>query len=285
MFCFSIISSFLYCQSYHKLIDENLKWSVLYVDRDYGPDSLYHTLTYDFLGDSIIDSISYKVLYFTLNDNTYHQGARFIREDTNKRVWLKRRADNQEGLLYDFSLVEGDSALIGEKFNGVYMYVDSITNVLVNNTRRSKFWMSCKIIPDYSEWWIEGIGSNRGILQSGSVSATNWDYYTYLLCAHEMEDLIYINNFYNTCLITYVDIPEINKMMINIYPNPAFNEITVDGENINQVSLYDLKGNIISDVPKANNSIKIDVSGLTSGIYIIRIQTNKKVIVKKIIKQ
>jgi hypothetical protein len=145
--------------------------------------------------------------------------------------------------------------------------------------------MSCKIIPDYSEWWIEGIGSNRGILQSGSVSATNWDYYTYLLCAHEMEDLIYINNFYNTCLITYVDIPEINKMMINIYPNPAFNEITVDGENINQVSLYDLKGNIISDAPKANNSIKIDVSGLTSGIYIIRIQTNKKVIVKKIIKQ
>lgn len=85
------------------------------------------------------------------------------------------------------------------------------------------------------------------------------------------------------CEITSISIPK--DETCTIFPNPAFNEITVVGEEINYLSIYDLKGNLIIDQKNIGNKLVVNVSDLTSGIYVIKIYTDNSLIVKKIVKQ
>ena len=70
---------------------------------------------------------------------------------------------------------------------------------------------------------------------------------------------------------------------ISYFPNPTNNMLFIDSnENPVKVSIYNVLG---KEVISAKNSKEIDVSGLPSGVYIIRIsvgdgvhQTNKKFI-------
>ena len=73
----------------------------------------------------------------------------------------------------------------------------------------------------------------------------------------------------------------INKLeltnSISIYPNPAKTAINITEQsdlNIQQISIIDLTGKLIH--AEASNFNTIDVSALSSGIYIIRIHTDGK---------
>jgi methionine-rich copper-binding protein CopC len=70
---------------------------------------------------------------------------------------------------------------------------------------------------------------------------------------------------------------------INLYPNPSNGQFTLDFTSVkNQVSsvkIYDLVGkNVYSKDAKINegaNKLSIDVSNLTSGVYILNIENQK----------
>jgi len=80
----------------------------------------------------------------------------------------------------------------------------------------------------------------------------------------------------NTSLFSY------NQIIL--YPNPASNYIQLQGINDNtQVSIFDLNGRVLQSVPYSKNEI-IDVSKLTIGTYILKIQdANKTIESKKLI--
>ncbi len=64
---------------------------------------------------------------------------------------------------------------------------------------------------------------------------------------------------------------------ISIYPNPAKTAINITEQsdlNIQQISIIDLTGKLIH--AEASNFNTIDISALSSGIYIIRIHTDGK---------
>ena len=63
-----------------------------------------------------------------------------------------------------------------------------------------------------------------------------------------------------------------------IYPNPAKNILTIDGD-YTSATIYDVFGKIviITDYRKT-----IDVLSLSSGVYFIHITTNHAIIIKKI---
>jgi len=72
------------------------------------------------------------------------------------------------------------------------------------------------------------------------------------------------------------------KSKVNIYPNPVQNEIHIEtGEVVNSVEVFDLLGKQILNSKDKN----IDVSGLQSGIYLLKINTNQGSLTEKIIKQ
>lgn len=69
---------------------------------------------------------------------------------------------------------------------------------------------------------------------------------------------------------------------ISIYPNPTSNSITISSAtNIISLELYNLLG---KRVMVAKNRNKLDLSNLNLGVYLINIQTEKRKITKKIIK-
>lgn len=72
---------------------------------------------------------------------------------------------------------------------------------------------------------------------------------------------------------------------IQIYPNPATDILTVDGlpEN-SSLQLLDPIGRTLSSFTTHHSSFKIDVSSLTPGLYILRIQTPSGTVVKKIVR-
>ncbi len=82
------------------------------------------------------------------------------------------------------------------------------------------------------------------------------------------------------------DIPLINEKGIIVYPNPTKGDvnITTQGEKINSYSLYNVNGQLLLKSEKLKTmSEKINLSGFSKGVYIIKIITNKNVYSKKII--
>jgi hypothetical protein len=70
----------------------------------------------------------------------------------------------------------------------------------------------------------------------------------------------------------------------NIYPNPVAKEINIEshGIEIGEVSILDIKGNLIKTFPSNEN---INVSDLEKGVYILRIQYENNIINKRFIKE
>jgi len=58
---------------------------------------------------------------------------------------------------------------------------------------------------------------------------------------------------------------------INLYPNPAFNEFNIELEQevLDQVNMYNLQGQLV----KTSNIKNVDVSDLTTGIYLVQVVT------------
>ena len=85
-------------------------------------------------------------------------------------------------------------------------------------------------------------------------------------------------------LQTQTNIPELHVFKdFKVFPNPAKDEIFIKSESqIKKVEVYSLTGNLMMS---ENNFIeKISVSALPPGIYLLEIFTDKKLIIRKIVK-
>ncbi|MBI5220177.1 MAG: T9SS type A sorting domain-containing protein [Bacteroidia bacterium] len=85
-----------------------------------------------------------------------------------------------------------------------------------------------------------------------------------------------------------VDVPQtkIEEFYCKIYPNPVKNELTIEYNNSGFIK-YDIL-NVMSKSIKSSvfvNKTIADISQLPSGIYFIRLSTEKGVVLKKFIKQ
>jgi hypothetical protein len=69
---------------------------------------------------------------------------------------------------------------------------------------------------------------------------------------------------------------------ISIYPNPAKESFTISGVNFGEVSVYSLNGQMVL-IKKINPSNNIIPTGDMQGVYIVKIQTNDKSIIKQLI--
>ena len=57
---------------------------------------------------------------------------------------------------------------------------------------------------------------------------------------------------------------------ISVYPNPTANRIYIQGENITKAELFDLRGRKV----KATNQNQIDLSGMGTGSFILKVTTD-----------
>jgi hypothetical protein len=83
----------------------------------------------------------------------------------------------------------------------------------------------------------------------------------------------------------YMNVTNIQKTDILIYPNPASNYINIktDGNDIQSINIYDITGKVIYHKDGLTKKLNIDISYLKEGIYFINIRKNTKTINKKLI--
>ncbi len=88
-------------------------------------------------------------------------------------------------------------------------------------------------------------------------------------------------NYVDSCGHINVGVNEIETSdEVNIYPNPATNEITIETKEKGIVSIY----NVLVEMVIKTEEKKIDVSGLAKGIYFIKLEFENTSISKKFIK-
>ncbi len=73
---------------------------------------------------------------------------------------------------------------------------------------------------------------------------------------------------------------------IKIYPNPTSSIINIHSDfGINSIELYDVQGRILETLLETNTTTTLDISSKTSGIYFLKIKTEKGFKVEKIVKE
>ena len=252
-------------QDYEPIIQEGNEWHTLdvIVNPGFPPNHHYSTLVHWISDDTLIGGVRYTKVMQTVNDVGTPTLAALLREEDGK-VWETYNG-NSEILLYDFTANVGDSLVCGY---GDYFVLDSISIEQIGGVDRKKFWFGLEYDfigePYAMETWIEGIGSDFGLLYCGSYYFCGGYYRA--LCFHQDGELIWQNSEYDACVITSVE--EINDKVISVYPNPAMEIVTIDGVEAAEVQVYNALGQLVKTVRDAN---EISVAGLAEGVYLVRI--------------
>ena len=272
-----------YAQEYVPIIQEGNVWNTL--DVTVSMYNTYYNNIIWFSGDTIIDDVRYAKLMGTTNGGAPHLFS-VLREDDGK-VW-ERLNNQREILLYDFTANVGDTLRCGLWADEYYYYiVDSISVEHIGGVDRKMLWFGLEYTwfhPTAAETWIEGIGSDLGLLYSESAGICGAYYCT--LCFHQNDELIWQNPNYDDC--TFDAVGE-NSFANEIFvcPNPAKDLLNInfaDDNECQSVEIYSLDGRLLI----SQNDIfeTINIANLTPGLYLIKVRMNdgkefsEKIVVK-----
>ena len=227
--------------------------------------------------DTMIGSVNYSQLHRC--GAAYYGG---LRDDGAGKVYFIPADSINELLIYDFTVLAGDTAFVYEDYGGgfvpaTYPY-SSPDSVVINGTYRKRISFSG------SAYWIEGIGCTQGLFREAWPNVSGW--YTNLECMSENNTSIYPVTASGPCSLTSGIEETTTGLQPEIFPNPSSGEFLIrwSGQKNIIVDVYDVLGN---KVHNANgNEIQLKLPDHPNGIYFIHITDQKgNVIIKKIIKQ
>ncbi len=76
-----------------------------------------------------------------------------------------------------------------------------------------------------------------------------------------------------------------NNFLVDIYPNPAMNDISVEMKQKSEIEISNISGQIIKTIYSDDTKTTIDIGNLSGGVYIIKVKTDKGIAIKKFIKE
>jgi uncharacterized repeat protein (TIGR02543 family) len=76
---------------------------------------------------------------------------------------------------------------------------------------------------------------------------------------------------------------ENNSNTINVYPNPTKGEVIVEGKGMSYIRIVNIYGQIVFSSNVVNEQVRIDLSDIAKGIYIMHIEANHGQVIKKIV--
>ena len=113
-----------------------------------------------------------------------------------------------------------------------------------------------------------------------------------LMCTNTLCDSSYLNKSSKSIISVDVIPPVITNINIHesfgqifIYPNPTNENLIIEAPQKAEIEILNFNGQIIRTYNNSGKETTIDVSDLSPGVYIIKTQTDKGVIIQKFIKQ
>lgn len=284
----SLIKSNLNNDVYHPFLN-NSKWFT--VNNSY--EGYINRFSY-LSGDTIINNLLYSKLkykfiklpnlfnYIYATYNKTYLYDHYFREDVdNKKVYILSWG-KYEDLFYDFNLNVGDKLSSATSFT-----LSEIDTIEIKGEDRKKF--TFKTVSGENIIWIEGIGNISDPLSPTAI----FQPYSKLYCAYQNDSLIYDNCYLpDINCYDYSNVETgLNNTDIygcNIYPNPTTGKftVTVNGDALNTIKLYDMNGTLLRvfECNLTENSVSLDISNLLAGVYYCVIETQHAFGTYKIIK-
>ncbi|MGD0709966.1 MAG: LamG-like jellyroll fold domain-containing protein, partial [Bacteroidales bacterium] len=78
---------------------------------------------------------------------------------------------------------------------------------------------------------------------------------------------------------------KVNNNEILLYPNPAFNNLTIECQQKSTIEILNIQGQTILQQQLQQGKTDIDISSLAKGVYILRLYSNEKTVVTRIVKE
>jgi hypothetical protein len=82
-----------------------------------------------------------------------------------------------------------------------------------------------------------------------------------------------------------IGIADLESNNIKIYPSPTTDNLTIEMPQSSRIEVMNVEGQIISLIESADKKTTINLSNLSSGIYIIKALTENGIVTKKFLKQ
>ena len=99
----------------------------------------------------------------------------------------------------------------------------------------------------------------------------------------------YENSEWHDYFTTIVDdcskVPELDEQTASVYPNPTHGTLCIEAENIEAISIYNMLGEKLFEASTNGNGFDYDFSPHDFGIYLVRIQTEKGIVTKRVVVQ
>jgi hypothetical protein len=306
-------SSMLFAQV--SLLRPDNMWSILREENFYPgfPDERVFKLSYWVKtgNDTVINGKKYKIMLYSMDRESQHWEDHIflslshkystylsidkllMREEGGRVYGYRGYPKEEETLLYDFNLQEGDSVscylrpYVFEDNDKIISKVDSIRYTRINDLSRKTFYISTyHILSGYKtrgqpEIWIEGIGSLwrldryyfRDHIGCCGGEPPVWD----LLCFYQGGKLLYHSPDFSDCYYHWIlGNPRIGlNLDFQLYPNPSSGKFTIRSgvENGNrQVQVFDISGNQIRFFRLDDSGyLEVDLSNVSSGTYLVRL--------------
>jgi hypothetical protein len=189
-----------------------------------------------------------------------------------------------EVMLYDFSLNVKDTAWYEKDEYRLYDIVDSVDSIKIGTQFRKRIQLG------QGKVWIEGIGALDGLISSAMLLPLCGTIYTRtLLCFYNNDSLVYHpeNSEYKDCYYPTVGITSIIlKREFSLNPNPAgdFFTVTSSSDENHFIEIADIQGQIVIRKMKFGLIGQINLQGIKSGLYFVRITSRQNIFTYKLIK-
>ena len=270
------------------IVNENSAWATLITYTNYPPTK--YTEYVFFEGDSIFEGRSYKKVFKCTDELHENIGFYGLIREQDKKTYFIPYYSKIEYLLYDFSLVEGDTIEFTDPYQYLteVLYVNEVDSVEINGVIKKRIQLT-EYWGGIVDTWIEGIGSLSGILDAFNKLKVGAP--TVLLCYFQNNELVYKNPTYSECYYNTVSVQEaINKLNISISPNPTDGQLRITNYELREIStieIFDVVGKKQKVENKSQNGeIVMDISHLANGVYVLKLEdVNKLINIFKIIKK
>lgn len=256
-------------------------------------------LIYESIKDTVINNQICKKIS-DINNNII-----FMYFDNQKVYYWKY---NQFQLIYDFTLIQNDTALlthralipdtlspsgINDTILNVRLIVDSVTNENVNGELLKRFYLH--YIPDtaypdllwFNIFYTEKIGSETEFIECIKPATIPEDAIT--LRCYDDSLIHYMTQWWSSqglsCdYITNIKVSNVGDKNINVYPNPVKNVLNIHTKYEGSLIIRNIIGYTIKDIPLIEGNNVIDVYNLPLGVLLLEIQNKKGANIFKIIK-
>lgn len=233
--------------------------------------------------DTIINNLKYNKIFQTSDSNLpyihHHWKFAYRNDTTNRKVYLYDDQSQKDQLLYDFSLIEGDTFLL-YSYGGTSRYggsiIKNIDTLTIQGNQHLIFYPEYQ--GDMRLPYVEGIGSLAGIINDSYLFEGG----KLLKCFKKGDKLMtYFNRGPGSCELYHNDHIGIEnkhqkEKLLGISPNPIVHQSVLrskSGQSISEISIYDVTGSLqFKNSGLSNSTFPIGQFLQKKGYYFVKVR-------------